>query len=397
MTAEVQPWEEPAAPVVHLASAPPGPAPAAADIDSWVEIASAYTRLANQIANTDFPPAEMRGKPEALVATFLMGREMNLGPMTALMNLHVIKGKVGQSAHLMRAMILARGHEIEYDEATDSQCVCRGRRRGEQSWTYVTFTSQQARTAGIDLGKYPADKLVARATARVARRKFADVIAGMEYASEELAAGDYVFGDDAQAAALEAGTTEVADEAPKAARTVRRPATRARSTRSGSTSSPPAPPPQRSAPERAPSGPPLPGEEQAAADEQEAADHEHAVESRSAPEDKPAPQQTKFATRAQLGKLGALFTEAKVSDRAARLRVVQAITGHSDLSSSTQLSQDDASQLIDDLMSMGADDIAAIADPANQPQQGQLGDGQDDEPVDAEVVDDGKQDEGTPQ
>jgi hypothetical protein len=40
------------------------------------------------------------------------------------------------------------------------------------------FTSDHARKAKIQLGDYPADKLVARASSRLCRRVFPDVLAG---------------------------------------------------------------------------------------------------------------------------------------------------------------------------------------------------------------------------
>lgn len=394
----------------QLVTAPEVSAPAADDIDGWIAVVEKYTWLSNQIANTDFPPAEMRGKPAAILAAFLTGREQGLGPMTSLGNLHVIKGKVGQSSHLMRALILAAGHELEYDETTDARCIARGRRRGESGWTRVEFTSQQARTAGITLGGYPEDKLVARATARLARRRFADVISGMAYLSEELA--DDSFEEDGGSVTgapvtgtSAAGGSDEQGEAAKPTRTARRPASRARPTR-------PAPAATRndtgSQQPAASSGPPLPGEEddknapgdvtstdvvsgrpgeggrrdQARQPAQEPDGATAAGSGSSSPDITPAPPQAKLVTKNQLGKIGALFTEAKVSAREHRLRVCASMADR-DIKSSTELTQDEASDLIGQLQDLGPDGIAAMADPKNAGEQGQLGD---DEPVDAEVV-----------
>jgi len=110
--------------------------------------------------------------------------------MTALANVHVIKGKTGISALLMRALIQAQGHEWQDGHVSDTSATVRGRRKGEAEWTEVTFTAAQAKLAGLAFNGYPQDKLYARATSRLARRKFADVIAGMPYAAEELEDGD---------------------------------------------------------------------------------------------------------------------------------------------------------------------------------------------------------------
>jgi hypothetical protein len=160
------------------------------DIDSWMLVAEQAVKLANEIANTPFVPVGLRGSPPATAAAILAGRELGIGPMTALAHIHVINGKPGLSAALMRALILAAGHEWRDVEVTDTRVVVEGRRRGEAEWTKATFTADQARAAKIVLGGYPQDKLYARATSRLARRKFADVIAGMPYSAEELEDGE---------------------------------------------------------------------------------------------------------------------------------------------------------------------------------------------------------------
>lgn len=158
----------------------------AGDIDSWTQVAGQVIKLANEICNTPFVPDGLRGSAPATAAAILAGRELGLGPFASLGNIHVIKGKTGLSALLMRALIQAQGHDWQDVKVTDTEAVVKGRRKGEKEWTEAAFTAAQARTAKIDLGGYPQDKLYARATSRLARRKFADVIAGMPYSAEEL-------------------------------------------------------------------------------------------------------------------------------------------------------------------------------------------------------------------
>jgi hypothetical protein len=163
--------------------------PAERDIDSWLLVCEDVIKLANVIYDTPFVPDGLRGSGPAVAAAILAGREMGLGPMTSLQHIHVIKGKPGQSALLMRALIESKGHKWEDVDITDTRAVVRGCRRGESSWAEASFTADQAKRAGIDLGRYPQDKLYARATVRLARRKFADVIMGMPYSAEELEDG----------------------------------------------------------------------------------------------------------------------------------------------------------------------------------------------------------------
>ena len=74
---------------------------------------------------------------------------------SSLQHIHVIKGKPGQSALLMRALIQARGHKWEDVDVSDTRAVVKGCRKGESAWAEASFTADQARKAGIDLGKYP--------------------------------------------------------------------------------------------------------------------------------------------------------------------------------------------------------------------------------------------------
>jgi hypothetical protein len=159
------------------------------DIDSWTRVAGQVIKLANEIYDTPFVPDGLRGSVPATAAAILAGRELGLGPMTSLANVHVIKGKPALSAALMRALILAQGHQIETVDISDTRAVVRGRRKGESVWEEASFTADQAKRAQIQLGGYPQDKLYARATSRLARRKFADVIAGMPYSAEDLEDG----------------------------------------------------------------------------------------------------------------------------------------------------------------------------------------------------------------
>ena len=164
--------------------------PESHDIDSWIAVVQDVIKVANVIYDTPFVPDGLRGSAPATAAAILAGREMGLGPMTSLQHIHVIKGKPGQSALLMRALIIAAGHDWDDVDISDTRVVVRGKRKGESKWTEASFTRDQAKIAGIDLGRYPQDKLYARATVRLARRKFADVIMGMPYSAEELEDGE---------------------------------------------------------------------------------------------------------------------------------------------------------------------------------------------------------------
>lgn len=148
----------------------------------WLDLFIKTEQVANVLAKTQFVPKAMQNKPAEVAAAMMRGFEMNVDPLDALAHMHVINGKVGYSAEFMRRRIIEAGHEILFPEATDSRAVVKARRRehadDETKWQTFAFTEENARKAKIDLGGYPADKLVARASSRMCRRMFPEVLAG---------------------------------------------------------------------------------------------------------------------------------------------------------------------------------------------------------------------------
>jgi hypothetical protein len=280
------------------------------DTDSWVEVLGAVGDLASKISTTAFVPDEMRGNQAAVAAAILTGRELGVGPMTSLQHIHVIKGKPGLSAQLMRSLILSAGHELRYGDTSDTRCVVEGRRRGETEWTKVTFTADQAKRAKINLGDYPEDKLVARATSRLARRLFADAIGGLAYTVEELEDADQ-----GQATASAAPSTRTARRATRQAE--------------------PAPQVEQAAPVAAPpvgDQPPLDDEPPTAPD---------------------------TITKPQSQKLHALFNECAWTEREDRLRASSAIIGRP-LTTSNELTVAEASSIIEVLTACVASPDPAV-------------------------------------
>ena len=306
--------------------APQLPVPAMDDIDSWTRIVVQVVRLAEEICNTPFVPDGLRGSAPAVSAAILSGREMGLGPMTSLANIDVIKGKPTQKPLLMRAMVQARGHKWVDVDVSDVRAVVKGCRKGETEWTEVIFTAAQAKTGGIDLGKFPADKLYARASSRLAKRKFADVIMGMAYSSDEAEDDD---GPDVATPAGEVSNGPAAIEPPKARTAQRRP--RAQSSPPAPAAAAPAAPPSTGA-----GGdlPPLPGEEEAKAE----------------------PDTTDYDTpgTATMPQITAIWTSLSMnfefgSDEKDQARMVCAhIIGH-DLASTKDLTKNEAKAILDTL------------------------------------------------
>ncbi len=305
---------------------PPAPHP---DVDSWIAVIGDVAKLASHISDTQFVPESLRGNAAAVAAAILSGREAGVGPMASLQNIAVIRGRPAQSALLMRQLALAAGHDIRYVETTDSRCVVEGRRRGTERWERVTFTADQARKARIDLGGYPEDKLVARATARLCRRVFSDAIGGTPYSVEELEDGVEADGLTATTGAV----GDAAEHAPPAATAA--PRTAQRKTRAK-------PPTARTAPPEVPPAepedlPPLPGED-----------------GYDQPDTEPEPEPDKHIdpprpiTDPQMRKLQTLFTKHQIKDRGDRLLLASQLAGR-DLETAKDLTVGEASTVIDTL------------------------------------------------
>ena len=201
--------------------------------DSWTDVLPDAISLARGIANTEFVPAGLRGSEAKVTAAILYSRELGLAPMTGLGATHVIEGKAGISAEMMRALVLQAGHELHIVESTRERCTIRGRRRGSEEWTSATWTIQEAHQTQVFISKaqgwgplsgksqwksWPTEMLLARATTRLVRMIFPDVAHGMR-TMEEL--------QDMSAEVVDAEATQAPPEAaPVQRRRKARPAAR---------------------------------------------------------------------------------------------------------------------------------------------------------------------------
>ncbi|UXA06556.1 hypothetical protein KXD96_28235 (plasmid) [Mycobacterium sp. SMC-2] len=191
-----------------LARVPAGQISKGERLREWLDLFIKTEQVANVLAKTTFVPKSMQGKPAEVAAAMMRSFEMAIDPLDGLGHMHVINGKVGYSAELMRRRIIEAGHEIKFVETTDSRAVIKGRRRehvdDESKWQTFTFTEENARKAKIDLGGYPADKLVARASSRMCRRMFPEVLAGASIAEDLI-----------DAVVIEGGDMAALDELPE--------------------------------------------------------------------------------------------------------------------------------------------------------------------------------------
>lgn len=131
------------------------------------------------------------GEKSGVMMIMLAARELGILPMQALNGgLNIINGKVELSAKIMGALIRKAGHIIETKISNAERCVLIGKRGDTEESQEVSFTLEEAKTAGLVKPgggwiKWPSDMCYARALSRLSRRLFSDVV-GMGYVEGEI-------------------------------------------------------------------------------------------------------------------------------------------------------------------------------------------------------------------
>lgn len=160
------------------------------------DVLNSAVTLAAKIANTAMVPKALRGKPDEVLGILLYGREIGVGPMTALQQVHIVEGRPTASADLLWARAQQAGHELWVEHTDDRQCTVAGRRRGwpdERPDTRVTFTLADATRAGLsnkdNWKKNPRRMLQARAKSELAKLVAGDSMLATPFSAEEVADG----------------------------------------------------------------------------------------------------------------------------------------------------------------------------------------------------------------
>lgn len=204
-------------------------------------------RLAQTVSRTEFVPGDLRGKPEAVLAAMLTGREIGIGPMHALRGIDVIDGRPSLSPELMASLVYKAGHDLYPTELTGTSVTVIGRRRDwpeSRPDVTVRWDLDDARRAGlvglncqpetghhderevertgrngtytkVECGcrqgwrTYPRAMLRARATSELCRAIFPDVVERTGYVHEELG-GDPQPHDDAMEVVAEVSPEQAA-------------------------------------------------------------------------------------------------------------------------------------------------------------------------------------------
>ena len=300
------------------------------DVDSWVHVLAPVGDLAAKIAGTDFVPKDFRGKPAAVAGAILFGRELGLPPMTTLKNTYVVHGTPDLSAEAQRALVLAAGHEIEFEEVTATRCKMRGRRAGSEVWTQAQYTMDEAKQSGdatknSNYKTRPQEMLIARCTSRLCSMIFPDVTGGFSSAVNV----PLVQADEEPMSSAEPATVTVRQEPKKS------PARRKAKAEPAPQPAPQPEPPQES------SEPPLPGE----------AGYEELGSEK--PTEEPQSEEAK-PTKRMLTALHAALNAAGLTDRGDKLRFCSDVVGR-EVTSSTDLTRTEVGDCLDTLSAAPAE------------------------------------------
>lgn len=149
--------------------------------------------FAERAATSGMVPKDYINKPGAIVVAVMMGAELGLPPMQALINIAVVNGRPAVWGDAMLGLVKASGHLTDIQETVTGEgearvATCTVWRAGVRLPTTQTFSVAQAKTAGL-WGKnvwaqYPERMLQMRARGFALRDAFPDILRGLLSAEE---------------------------------------------------------------------------------------------------------------------------------------------------------------------------------------------------------------------
>lgn len=135
------------------------------------------------------------GTPQGVLATILAGRELGMQAMASLRGFDIIDGRPTFKADLIRALVLKSGKAKFFRcTARSAAAATFATQRGDDPPIDLTYTIEEGKQAWgktedgwakSGWGKNPADMLVARAGAKLARLVYPDIVHGL-YSPEEF-------------------------------------------------------------------------------------------------------------------------------------------------------------------------------------------------------------------
>ncbi|MEU6783437.1 hypothetical protein ABZ912_29940 [Nonomuraea angiospora] len=186
-------------------------------------------RYAEELAKAALMPAAFLKNPPNVLYAIEFGIAVNIEPLVAVTEIHIIKGKPSPSAALMSALVRRAGHKLRTwverdDQGRTVKAVATIHRHDDPDFEFRSeWSLARANLAGLprqneNYGKYTEQMLKARALAEVSRDACKEALLGMGYLPEELGAqvnedGSYVVTDaTVQAGASVREASEAAQE-----------------------------------------------------------------------------------------------------------------------------------------------------------------------------------------
>jgi hypothetical protein len=206
----------------HTASAPGSLAPAMAPsgggaLDGALDVPQSLSErieLCKFLAGANLLPSALRGSPANVLLIMHKAMALQIPLSVAIEHLHVIDGKVGHSAELLRALLHRHGHVLRWPTSTDKEVV------GELVLRHDQRNPRRAKFTMIDASRMeltnkknwkldPESMLIARCTTRLVSRHCPEVAVALG----NLSAVDF---EDIDAEPVKA-SAEVDDRAKQAA------------------------------------------------------------------------------------------------------------------------------------------------------------------------------------
>lgn len=150
--------------------------------------------LAKAFAPSNLLPRHLQGRADNILVVLAGGRALSIPAFTAMQSMHVVDGKLGMAAELMRALAIRAGHRVRVSEDREHQSatVTIIRKDDPDYVASSTFTWDDAKTAELtgktNWKRYRPAMLVARATSAAIRTHCPEVLFGCVYTPEELGA-----------------------------------------------------------------------------------------------------------------------------------------------------------------------------------------------------------------
>lgn len=153
---------------------------------------NAKINYAQQLATARLLPKDFAGNPGNCLLAIELAESLDVHPMVVITGVHIMNGKITDSAGLIGSLVRRAGHKLRVVLADDQQSATATLIRSDDpDFTYSnTFTIEDARRANLlknaTWNAYGPAMLKARAMTQVARDGAPDAIAGLAYTLEEM-------------------------------------------------------------------------------------------------------------------------------------------------------------------------------------------------------------------